>query len=108
MLGQRTVHLSTHTKLTMKINEYFNGNVKSIGFENSEGRVTSGVMAAGEYEFGTSEHERMKVISGSMAAKLPGQTEFTNFRSGEEFEIAANVKFQVRITEQSAYLCFYS
>ena len=30
------------------VNEYFDGKVKSLGFENKEGAVTIGVMAAGE------------------------------------------------------------
>ena len=37
-----------------KVNEYFEGKVTSLGFNNKEGAVTIGVMAAGEYEFGTS------------------------------------------------------
>lgn len=92
----------------MNVNEYFDGKVKSIGFENSEGRVTSGVMAVGEYEFGTSEHERMKVVSGEIQAKLPGKDSFETFQAGEQFEIAANQKFQVIIEQPTAYLCFYS
>lgn len=91
----------------MNVNEYFGGKVKSIGFENSEGRVTSGVMAVGQYEFGTSEHERMKVVSGAISAKLPGQDHFIRYDAGKEFEIDADVKFQVRIEESTAYLCFY-
>ena len=91
----------------MNVNEYFDGNVKSIGFENSEGRVTSGVMAAGEYEFGTSEHELMKVVSGAITAKLPGATDFVKFATGQQFEVEANQKFQVKIDEPTAYLCFY-
>lgn len=91
----------------MNVNEYFDGNVKSIGFENSEGRVTSGVMAVGEYEFGTSEHELMKVVSGAISAKLPGAPGFVKFSTGQQFEVEANQKFQVRIEEPTAYLCFY-
>lgn len=91
----------------MNVNEYFNGNVKSIGFENSEGRITSGVMAVGEYEFSTSENELMKVVSGAMSAKLPGQDAFQKFAPGQEFEIPANMKFQVSVSEPTAYLCFY-
>lgn len=91
----------------MNVNEYFNGNVKSIGFENSEGRITSGVMAAGEYEFATSEHELMRIVSGTMSAKLPGQDAFQKYSAGEEFEIAANMKFKVSVSEPTAYLCFY-
>ena len=60
----------------MKVNEYFDGNVTSIAFENSEGKATAGVMAIGEYEFGTSENERMKVVSGELLVKLPGSDAF--------------------------------
>jgi len=92
----------------MKVNEYFDGNVKSIGFENSEGRVTSGVMAIGEYEFGTSENEQMKVVSGELIVKLPGQIDYVAYRSGSEFHVGANEKFQVKVEQPTAYLCFYS
>jgi uncharacterized protein YaiE (UPF0345 family) len=91
----------------LQVNEYFDGAVKSIGFENSEGRVTAGVMAAGDYEFGTSEPERMKITSGELAAKLPGSDEFQTFAAGSEFCIEANLKFQVQVKEATAYMCFY-
>ncbi len=91
----------------MQVNEYFDGNVKSIGFENSEGRATAGVMAVGDYEFGTSENELMKIVSGSLQAKLPGSDQFETFAGGSEFKVAANEKFQVKIQEPTAYLCFY-
>lgn len=91
----------------MQVNEYFDGNVKSIGFENSEGRATAGVMAVGDYEFGTSENELMKIVSGSLQAKLPGSDEFQVFAAGTEFRVEANAKFQVRVEQTTAYLCFY-
>ena len=91
----------------MKVNEYFDGNVTSIGFENSEGRATAGVMEVGEYEFGTSEDELMKIVSGSMQVKLPGTDNFETFRAGSEFKVAANEKFQLKVDEMTAYLCFY-
>jgi purine/pyrimidine-nucleoside phosphorylase len=91
----------------VKVNEYFGGNVKSIGFENSEGRATAGVMAVGDYEFGTSEDELMKVVSGELQIQLPGSDKFTTFPAGTEFKVAAGKKFKVKVTEPSAYLCFY-
>lgn len=91
----------------MKVNEYFDGNVTSIAFENSEGRATAGVMAAGEYEFGTSEHERMKVVSGELLVKLPGTDTFESFPTGSEFNVEANEKFQLQVKQPTAYLCFY-
>ncbi|MDI3324673.1 pyrimidine/purine nucleoside phosphorylase [Pontibacterium granulatum] len=91
----------------MNVNEYFDGNVKSIGFENSEGRVTAGVMAPGEYEFGTSENELMKVVSGELIVKLPGEEEFKAYPTGTEFNVAANQSFQLKVEQATAYLCFY-
>lgn len=91
----------------LNVNEYFEGNVKSIGFENSEGKVTAGVMEVGDYEFGTSEDELMKVVSGELIIKLPGSDEFQSYPSGTEFRVAANQKFQVKVEQTTAYLCFY-
>lgn len=91
----------------MQVNEYFDGNVKSIGFENGEGRATAGVMAAGEYEFGTSEDEWVKVVSGELQVKLPGSEEFKSFPTGTDFRVAAGEKFQLKVPQPTAYLCFY-
>ncbi|SEQ28242.1 hypothetical protein SAMN03080615_01035 [Amphritea atlantica] len=92
----------------LTVNEYFDGAVKSIGFENAEGKVTSGVMAAGDYEFGTSENELMKVVSGELVVKLPGSDEWQAFPTGTEFRVAANQTFQLQVAQPTAYLCFYS
>ncbi|MBU2965703.1 pyrimidine/purine nucleoside phosphorylase [Amphritea sp. 2_MG-2023] len=92
----------------LTVNEYFDGAVKSIGFENTEGKVTSGVMAVGEYEFGTSENELMKVISGELVVKLPNSDEWQSFPSGTEFRVAANQTFQLKVAQPTAYLCLYS
>jgi uncharacterized protein YaiE (UPF0345 family) len=89
----------------IKVNEYFNGTVKSLGFENSQGKSTVGIMEAGEYEFGTGAPERMTLISGSWQIKLPGESEFKNYKANVAVNIPANSKFQLQIQEQSAYFC---
>ncbi len=91
----------------LNVNEYFDGGVKSIGFENSEGRVSAGVMAPGEYAFGTSENELMKVVSGELIIQLPGSDSFQNFPAGTEFKVAANQTFNVKVEQATAYLCYY-
>ena len=50
-------------------NEYFEGKVKSIAFKDTESAATIGVMAKGEYEFGTSKMEVMTVVSGKLIVK---------------------------------------
>lgn len=90
-----------------KVNEYFEGKVKSIAFTTAEGPATVGVMAPGEYEFGTSTVEVMTVVSGGLTVRLPGSGDWKDFRAGESFTVAANEKFQLRLREESAYLCLY-
>ncbi|HQI44921.1 MAG TPA: pyrimidine/purine nucleoside phosphorylase [Bacteroidales bacterium] len=90
-----------------KTNEYFNGNVKSIAFITKEGPATIGVMAIGEYEFGTSTVEYMTVTSGKLTVKLPGKSEWTDFNKGETFMVEKDKKFQLIVKEESSYLCLY-
>ncbi len=90
-----------------KVSDYFDGNVKSLAFETGEGPATIGVMAAGDYEFGTSTIEIMQVISGSMSVRLPGTDEWETFAAGASFRVEADQKFQLRIAGDAAYLCLY-
>lgn len=89
------------------VNDYFDGKVKSIAFASPEGPATVGVMAPGDYEFGTTSVELMSVIAGAMDVKLPGSAEWQTIQAGENFEVAARVKFGVRIQAETAYLCLY-
>ena len=91
----------------LKVNEYFNGTVKSIGLNNAEGNSTVGVMEPGEYEFGTSSVEYMTIVSGALNVLLPGTTEWHVYSKGETFIVPANAKFQLKVTEQTAYCCLY-
>jgi len=90
-----------------KTNEYFDGKVKSIAFSTPEGPATMGVMAAGEYEFGTSTTEYMTVISGAMTVKLPGEQEWKEYRPFDTFIVAKDCKFNLRIAADAAFLCLY-
>jgi uncharacterized protein YaiE (UPF0345 family) len=90
-----------------KTNEYFDGKVKSIAFTSSGGPATLGVMAPGEYEFGTSTVEFMTVVSGEMVVLLPGQQDWKTFRPFETFIVESGQKFKLRISADAAYLCLY-
>ena len=90
-----------------KTNEYFDGRVKSIAFSTVDGPATIGVMAPGEYEFGTSTVEIMRVVSGSMDIKQPGSDTWKKFSEGESFTVEKDVTFGVRVEVETAYLCLY-
>jgi purine/pyrimidine-nucleoside phosphorylase len=90
-----------------KVNEYFDGKVKSIAFHTKTLPATVGVMAVGEYEFGTSQKETVTVVSGTLTVKLPGSANWQEFPAGKTFVVAANEKFQLQVAEETAYLCTY-
>jgi purine/pyrimidine-nucleoside phosphorylase len=90
-----------------KVNEYFDGKVKSIAFSTPECPATIGVMAPGEYEFGTSTVEFVTVVSGVMTVKLPGETTFKDYKPFDMFVVPKDSKFQLKITADAAYLCLY-
>lgn len=89
------------------VNEYFDGRVKSISFQTSTLPATVGVMAAGEYEFGTSQKETMTVVSGALTVMLPNSSEWQTFNSGDSFIVEANLSFQLKVASETAYLCTY-
>lgn len=90
-----------------KVNEYFDGKVKSIGFETATLPATVGVMAPGDYEFDTSKKETMSVVSGALTVKLPASDEWQTFNSGDSFIVEANQVFQLKVAIDTAYLCTY-
>lgn len=92
----------------LNVNEYFGGKVKSIGFDSdSIGLASIGVMAKGEYTFGTGKPEKMTVVSGALNVLLPGATEWQEFNPGESFRVPGNSEFNLQVAEATSYLCRY-
>ncbi len=90
-----------------KVNEYFDGTVKSIGFAMAEGPATIGVMAPGEYEFGTAQLEVMHVVAGALTVKLAGQRQLGNLRRRQPVHRAGQQQLQLKVAVDTAYLCEY-
>lgn len=92
----------------LNVSEYFEGKVKSIGFDSaSTGRASVGVMAEGEYTFGTGQPEEMTVVSGSLKVLLPGETEWRHYDPGQVFNVPGHSEFHLQVAEPSSYLCRY-
>jgi purine/pyrimidine-nucleoside phosphorylase len=87
------------------VNEYFNGSVKSLGYQTSDGKATVGIIDQGEFEFSTADREIMTIIEGELAALLPGAEQWETFSQGQRFEVPANASFKVKSAGQTAYLC---
>jgi uncharacterized protein YaiE (UPF0345 family) len=89
----------------LKHNTYFEGNVQSVGFERNGRKATVGVIAPGEYHFGTDAPERMTVVSGELEAKIAGDSSWRAYPAGTSFEVGAKSGFDVRARAAAAYLC---
>ncbi|MDX9874246.1 MAG: pyrimidine/purine nucleoside phosphorylase [Spongiibacteraceae bacterium] len=90
-----------------KVNEYFEGKVKSIAFQGEQLPATVGVMAPGDYEFGTDQPETMTVVSGALTVQLPGSEQWQTFGAGERFDVPGKARFRLKVTHDTAYLCTY-
>ena len=93
----------------LKHNTYFEGKVQSVGYERNGRRATVGVIAPGEYHFGTDAPERMTVVSGELEARVAAsagaEAIWRTYPAGTTFEVAGKSGFDVRAREPSAYLC---
>ncbi len=89
----------------LKVNEYFDGNVKSIGFEQKGEKATVGVMEAGDYQFNTAAPERMTVVKGVLRIQLADEDEWHSYHQGESFDVAGHSSFKLEVKTATAYLC---
>lgn len=93
--------------MTLQHNTYFDDAVQSVGFAHHDGRASVGVMAAGEYHFGTEAPERMTVVLGELVVQLPGDEAWRSFPAGTSFEVPGNSGFDLKVAAPTAYLCEY-
>ena len=89
----------------LKHNNYFEGQVQSIGFERNGRQQTAGVIDVGEFHFNTNGAERMTVVTGELRVRLTGATEWHTYPAGTAFEVAAQSGFDVRAEHPAACWC---
>lgn len=95
-------------ELIKKANIYFDGNVTSRTFIDSNGDKKSlGIMMVGEYLFGTVEAEIMEIIEGEVEVRLKGEEEWKTYKSGSSFSIPSNSSFDIKVKTISDYCCSY-
>ncbi|WP_426574484.1 pyrimidine/purine nucleoside phosphorylase [Aquihabitans sp. McL0605] len=93
--------------MALQHHTYFDDRVQSIGFEQEGARQSVGVMAAGDYHFGTDAPERMTVVSGELVVQLPGSSDWQAFGAGTSFEVPGSSAFDLQVAAPTAYLCEY-
>jgi uncharacterized protein YaiE (UPF0345 family) len=90
-----------------KTSKYFDGDVVSIAFQTATLPATVGVMAAGEYSFGTNQRETMSVVSGTLIVQQQGEDDWRTYSAGDSFVVNAGNSFKLKVEVETAYLCTY-
>ncbi|MET0931152.1 MAG: pyrimidine/purine nucleoside phosphorylase [Aeromicrobium sp.] len=93
--------------MSLTHNSYFGGGVQSIAHDLGDATASVGIMAGGEYHFGTAAPERMTVIRGELTVLLPGSADWRSFGAGEWFDVPGDSGFDVRVAASTSYLCEY-
>lgn len=92
--------------MTIKVNEYMEGKVKSLGAEFKGERFTAGVMLPGRYRFNTEQEEHITVTVGELNIRLPREN-WKKVSQGDTVIVPSGVGFDLRIDETLSYICFY-
>jgi uncharacterized protein YaiE (UPF0345 family) len=94
--------------ITKAANVYFEGKVTSRTVQFADGTTKSlGIMLPGEYEFGTDAAELMEILSGDLQVMLPQSSEWLSIIGPDSFEVPANAKFKVKVSQVTDYCCSY-
>jgi len=90
----------------IKVNEYLEGKVKSLGAEFEGEYFTTGIMLPGQYKFTAEKEERIVVTLGTLNIQLPGK-EWKKVSKGEAAVVPPGVEFQLFVEKTVSYICFY-
>ena len=91
----------------IKVNDYFEGNVKSLGFERREAAYTAGVVLPGTYTFETEKEEHITITVGEIEAQPPG-SEWRIVKTGDTVTIPANSSFDLKVKEPASSICKFA
>jgi len=90
----------------IKVNEYLEGKVKSLGFEREGIPYTAGVLLPGRYSFDTEKEEHITVTVGEFEVRPPGG-DWRAARVGDTLVIPAKSVFDLKVEKPASYVCMY-
>jgi uncharacterized protein YaiE (UPF0345 family) len=98
----------TNVTIVKEANIYFDGKVTSRSILFADGsKKTLGVMLPGEYEFNTDQKEIIEIIKGGLEVLLSGSDKWKRVEEGEQFEVPAQSKFELKVKRITDYCCSF-
>ena len=95
--------------VTTKASDYFDGKCVSHALTLTDGTKKSvGVVLPAELTFSTAAAEIMECVAGACEYRIAGTDKWLRSAAGDSFQIAANSRFDIRVTEPYHYICHYA
>jgi len=91
-----------------KANLYFDGKCVSHTVLFADGsKKTIGVIFPSSLVFNTAAAEIMELNAGKCRIRLQGESEWTTYEAGQQFNVPANSKFDIETLETLDYVCHF-
>jgi len=90
-----------------ELRKYHGDKVMSLTYDDKMQSFSVGIIAPGEYQFGSLKKEIFTVTSGKIGFWVEDEEGWTTCNTGEEFNIPEHKNFKLTVIETSSYICFY-
>lgn len=90
----------------IEVHEYFEGRIKSMGFELKGTPYTAGVLLPGDYTIDTEKEEHITATVGEFEVRPP-KSDWKKVTKGQTIVIPARSSFEIRLEEPASYICLY-
>jgi uncharacterized protein YaiE (UPF0345 family) len=92
-----------------RANVYFDGKCVSHTVLFADGsKKTLGVIFPSLLTFNTGAAETMELLSGACRIRLAGQTDWTSFAAGQQFDVPAHSSFEIETLDMLDYVCHFA
>lgn len=85
---------------------YCDGRVQSLALTTPDGPATLGVITPGRFTFTAERRESVRVLSGELRVRLPGEG-WTRVTAGGTYVVPSGLTFDVEADADAGYLCVY-
>lgn len=90
-----------------ELRKYHGDRVQSLTYDDDGLSFSVGIISTGEYQFGSVREEIFTVTHGAIAAWMEGGEDYRVYNVGETFVVPASRNFNMKVSETSAYICYY-
>lgn len=91
-----------------KANIYFDGKCVSHSIVFADGsKKTLGVIFPSTLKFNTGAAEIMELNAGKCRIRLDGESDWTTYEGGQQFNVPANSSFDIETIETLDYVCHF-